>query len=74
MLATELLSACISCLAGDAIKAGVLLIPRRPGPGLHRRRASLHRAGPAGEFLRSPARAHPRTPVMLAYGLASPAT
>jgi len=32
MLATELLFACIYCLVDDAIKAGVLLIPRRPGP------------------------------------------
>jgi len=32
MLATELLFACISCLADDAIKAGALRIPRRPGP------------------------------------------
>ena len=32
MLSTELLFACIYCLADEAIKAGVLLIPRRPGP------------------------------------------
>jgi hypothetical protein len=32
MLATELLFACVHCLADDAITAGVLLIPRRPGP------------------------------------------
>jgi hypothetical protein len=32
MLATELLFACIYCVVDDAIKAGVLRIPRRPGP------------------------------------------
>jgi hypothetical protein len=32
MLATELLFVCIYCLVDDAIKAGTLLIPRRPGP------------------------------------------
>ena len=32
MLATELLFVYIYCLVDDAIKAGVLLIPRRPGP------------------------------------------
>jgi Transposase DDE domain len=32
MLATELLFVYIYCLADDAIKAGVLSIPRRPGP------------------------------------------
>ena len=39
MLATELLFVYIYCLVDDAIKAGALLIPRRPGPapGLHRR-------------------------------------
>ena len=31
MPATELLLAYIYCLVDDAIKAGVLLIPRRPG-------------------------------------------
>jgi hypothetical protein len=33
MLATELLFVYIYCLVDDAIKAGALLIPRRPGPG-----------------------------------------
>ena len=32
MLATELLFVYIYCLVDDAIKAGVLSIPRRPGP------------------------------------------
>jgi hypothetical protein len=32
MLATELLFACVYCLVDDAITAGVLLIPCRPGP------------------------------------------
>ena len=32
MLATELLFVYIYCLVDDAIKAGALLIPRRPGP------------------------------------------
>ena len=32
MLATELLFVYICCLVDDAIKAGALLIPRRPGP------------------------------------------
>jgi hypothetical protein len=32
MLATELLFVYVYCLVDDAIKAGVLLIPRRPGP------------------------------------------
>lgn len=32
MLATELLFVYIYCLVDDAIKAGTLLIPRRPGP------------------------------------------
>jgi hypothetical protein len=32
MLATELLFVYAYCLADDAIKAGALLIPRRPGP------------------------------------------
>jgi hypothetical protein len=32
MLATELLFVCVYCLVDDAIKAGALLIPRRPGP------------------------------------------
>jgi hypothetical protein len=32
MLATELLFAYVYCLVDDAIKAGALLIPRRPGP------------------------------------------
>jgi hypothetical protein len=32
MLATELLFVYIYCLVDDAIKAGVVLIPRRPGP------------------------------------------
>lgn len=32
MLATELLFVYVYCLAGDAIKASVLPIPRRPGP------------------------------------------
>ena len=32
MLATELLFPYIYCLADDAIKAGVLSVPRRPGP------------------------------------------
>jgi hypothetical protein len=32
MLATELLFACIYCLADDAITADALSIPRRPGP------------------------------------------
>ena len=32
MLATELLFVHIYCLVDDAIKAGALLIPRRPGP------------------------------------------
>lgn len=32
MLATELLFTYIYCLVDDAIKAGTLLIPRRPGP------------------------------------------
>ena len=32
MLAAELPFVCICCLVDDAIKAGVLLIPRRPGP------------------------------------------
>src|SRR6266568_3155785 len=32
MLATELLFVYVYCLVDDAIKAGALLIPRRPGP------------------------------------------
>jgi hypothetical protein len=32
MLATELLFVYIYCLVDDAIKAGALSIPRRPGP------------------------------------------
>ena len=32
MLATELLFVYTYCLVDDAIKAGALLIPRRPGP------------------------------------------
>ena len=32
MLATELLFVYIYCLVDDAIKAGTLLFPRRPGP------------------------------------------
>src|SRR5437660_1047426 len=32
MLATELLFVYVYCLVDDAIKAGVLSIPRRPGP------------------------------------------
>ena len=32
MLATELLVVYVYCLVDDAIKAGALLIPRRPGP------------------------------------------
>jgi hypothetical protein len=32
LLATELLFPYIYCLADDAIKAGVLSVPRRPGP------------------------------------------
>jgi hypothetical protein len=32
MLATELLFVYVYCLIDDAIKTGVLLIPRRPGP------------------------------------------
>jgi hypothetical protein len=33
MLATELLFVYVYCLIDDAIKAGALRIPRRPGPG-----------------------------------------
>jgi hypothetical protein len=42
MLATELLFVYVYCLVDDAIKAGALLIPRRPGmiPGI---RANLGR-------------------------------
>ena len=32
MLATELLFVYVYCLVDDSIKAGVLSIPRRPGP------------------------------------------
>ncbi|MGH3194871.1 MAG: hypothetical protein ACRDNT_02820, partial [Streptosporangiaceae bacterium] len=32
MLATELLFVYVYCLIDDAMKAGVLVIPRRPGP------------------------------------------
>jgi Transposase DDE domain len=47
MLATELLFVYIYCLVDDAIKAGALLIPRRPGPAFEQLRAAWAATVPA---------------------------
>jgi hypothetical protein len=52
MLTTELLFACVYCLADDAIKAGVVLIPRRPGPAPACTDAGLLTIAPVRHLLR----------------------